>query len=97
MGWGTWFLFGTFCALTFLFVWFLIPETKGMSLEKMDELFGITDDFLRVMDENHRERAASRTAAGEAQVAGLGSLAKMATASGERNNESSKELPIYRV
>lgn len=31
-----------------------------MSLEKMDELFGITDDMLRIMDENQRERAASR-------------------------------------
>lgn len=68
-----------------------------MSLEKMDELFGITDDFLRVMDENHRERAASRMAAGETQVAGRGSLTKMATASGERQNESSRELPVYRV
>ncbi|KAK6597094.1 quinate permease [Botrytis cinerea] len=24
------------------FVWFLIPETKGLSLEKMDDLFGVT-------------------------------------------------------
>jgi hypothetical protein len=24
------------------FVWFFIPETKGVSLEKMDELFGVT-------------------------------------------------------
>lgn len=31
-----------------------------MSLEKMDELFGITDDMLRIMNENQRERAASR-------------------------------------
>ncbi|RJE23706.1 MFS quinate transporter [Aspergillus sclerotialis] len=25
-----------------VFVWFFIPETKGMSLEKMDDLFGVT-------------------------------------------------------
>jgi hypothetical protein len=24
----------------FVFVWFFIPETKGISLERMDELFG---------------------------------------------------------
>ncbi|KKK15534.1 hypothetical protein ARAM_003725 [Aspergillus rambellii] len=24
------------------FVWFFVPETKGISLEKMDELFGVT-------------------------------------------------------
>jgi hypothetical protein len=27
----------------FFFVWFLIPETKGLSLEKMDDLFGVTE------------------------------------------------------
>jgi hypothetical protein len=27
----------------FIFVWFLIPETKGLSLEKMDDLFGLTE------------------------------------------------------
>lgn len=27
----------------FFFVWFLVPETKGLSLEAMDELFGVTD------------------------------------------------------
>jgi hypothetical protein len=25
-----------------IFVWFFIPETKAISLEKMDELFGVT-------------------------------------------------------
>ena len=42
-GYGTFFVYGTFCFSMFLFVWFLIPETKGMSLEKMDDLFGITE------------------------------------------------------
>lgn len=28
----------------FFFVWFFIPETKGMSLEAMDELFGVTEN-----------------------------------------------------
>lgn len=27
----------------FFFVWFLVPETKGLSLEAMDELFGVTE------------------------------------------------------
>jgi hypothetical protein len=27
----------------FFYVWFLIPETKGLSLESMDELFGVTE------------------------------------------------------
>ena len=27
----------------FFFVWFFVPETKGISLEAMDKLFGVTD------------------------------------------------------
>lgn len=34
----------TFTSLPrFFFVWFLVPETKGMSLERMDDLFGVTE------------------------------------------------------
>jgi hypothetical protein len=40
---GMFFLFGTFGWIMGAFVWFFIPETKGISLEKMDELFGITE------------------------------------------------------
>lgn len=43
-----------------MFAFCLIPETKGMSLEKMDELFGIMDDLLRILDENQRERVTSK-------------------------------------
>ncbi|KAF4630318.1 hypothetical protein G7Y89_g7826 [Cudoniella acicularis] len=42
-GFGTYFVFGSFCFSMFFFVWFLIPETKGMSLERMDDLFGVTE------------------------------------------------------
>ena len=40
-GYGTYFIYGSFCFAMFVFVWFLIPETKGVSLERMDELFGV--------------------------------------------------------
>jgi hypothetical protein len=36
------FLFGSFGWIMGIFVWFFIPETKGLSLEAMDELFGVT-------------------------------------------------------
>ncbi|EPS41924.1 hypothetical protein H072_4112 [Dactylellina haptotyla CBS 200.50] len=39
-GFGTYFIFGSFNFAMCVFVWFLIPETKGISLERMDELFG---------------------------------------------------------
>jgi hypothetical protein len=26
----------------FVFTWFFVPETKGISLERMDDLFGVT-------------------------------------------------------
>jgi hypothetical protein len=39
-GYGTYIIFSCFAFAMFFFTWFFIPETKGMSLEKMDELFG---------------------------------------------------------
>ena len=42
-GYGMFFMFGTFDLCMFVFVWFFVPETKGLSLEKMDELFGSAD------------------------------------------------------
>jgi hypothetical protein len=42
-GYGTFLIYGSFCFFMFIFVWFLIPETKGLSLEKMDDLFGLTE------------------------------------------------------
>ncbi|EMR68154.1 hypothetical protein MGN70_005865 [Eutypa lata] len=39
-GYGTYMIFGSFCASMFFFVYFFIPETKGVALEHMDELFG---------------------------------------------------------
>lgn len=39
----TYFIFGCFCAAMFVFAWFFVPETKGISLERMDDLFGVTE------------------------------------------------------
>lgn len=55
-GYGTYFLFGSFCYSMFIFVWFLIPETKGLSLESMDDLFGVTE---LVKDKLEHEEAAT--------------------------------------
>ncbi|KAM0431505.1 hypothetical protein ACHAPT_005483 [Fusarium lateritium] len=42
-GFGMFFMFGTFDFLMGTFVWFMVPETKGVALEKMDELFGMAE------------------------------------------------------
>jgi sugar porter (SP) family MFS transporter len=40
LGFGTFVFFGAFSFLGGLFVLFFVPETKGLSLEEMDEVFG---------------------------------------------------------
>ncbi|KAI8137384.1 general substrate transporter [Fennellomyces sp. T-0311] len=40
IGYGTYVFFGCFCFLSFFFVLFIVPETKGRTLEEMDEIFG---------------------------------------------------------
>jgi hypothetical protein len=57
-GYGTYFIFGSFCLSMFLFTWFFIPETKGMSLEKMDELFGMPAPS-KVIDEERAHESTS--------------------------------------
>ncbi|KAJ8295108.1 putative quinate permease [Rhodotorula toruloides] len=39
--WGTFLLFSMFNFLSAVFAFFFIPETKGKSLEEMDDLFGV--------------------------------------------------------
>lgn len=41
MGYGVYFFFATLMILSIFFVFFLIPETKGIPLESMDRLFEI--------------------------------------------------------
>lgn len=42
-GFGTYIFFACFCFTMAIFVWFFIPETKGLSLESMNELFGFQE------------------------------------------------------
>ena len=39
IGFGTYVFFAVFCALALVWVWFLVPETNGRTLEQMDEVF----------------------------------------------------------
>jgi fatty acid desaturase len=59
-GYGTYLIFGSFCFSMFFFVWFFVPETKGISLEHMDKLFGVTEyDKPLVGDSVNRKQAAT--------------------------------------
>lgn len=40
MKWKMYLLIASFCTISFVLVWFQFPETKGVRLEDMDELFG---------------------------------------------------------
>ncbi|KAJ2962452.1 hypothetical protein NQZ79_g2349 [Umbelopsis isabellina] len=64
---GTYFLFGSFAVIMGVFVYFLLPETRGRSLEQMDEVFGhgilafrqdnsVPTEKLREDEENAVER-----------------------------------------
>ena len=53
-GYGMFFMFGTFDLLMYIFVYFFIPETKGLSLEKMAELFGVVDNNKAFEDNETR-------------------------------------------
>ena len=48
-GYGTYFIFGCFCLTNVFIAFFFLPETKGVSLERMDELFG-TANFGDIED-----------------------------------------------
>jgi len=50
-GYGAFITFAVFCLSMFVFVWFLVPETKGLALEKMDELFGVTEMMGKLDEE----------------------------------------------
>ncbi|KAI9734018.1 MAG: hypothetical protein M1834_002675 [Cirrosporium novae-zelandiae] len=53
-GYGTYLIFGCFCFTMWIFVFFCIPETKGLSLERMDDLFGVTELVEKNIEIEHR-------------------------------------------
>ena len=49
IGYGTYLFFAAFALIAFVFTWFIIPETKGKSLEEMDAVFGDTTEHEEKM------------------------------------------------
>jgi hypothetical protein len=55
MKFGTYIFFGTMCVFGALFITFFVPETKGRSLEEMDELFE-DEDSVSKADKERMDR-----------------------------------------
>jgi len=52
IGFGTFVFFGSFSFLGALFILFFVPETKGLTLEEMDDVFG--SEALAVVDQERQ-------------------------------------------
>lgn len=37
--WGAFIFFGAWCFISLLYVYFMVPETSGLSVEEMDDMF----------------------------------------------------------
>jgi len=47
LGFGTFIFFGAFSLMGGLFIMFFVPETKGVTLEEMEEVFGSTKGYAK--------------------------------------------------
>lgn len=62
---GTYIFFAFFCAMAVVWAWFLVPETKGKTLEEMDDVFGDTSGQAeRELMEQAAVNARRRSSAG---------------------------------
>lgn len=66
-GFGAYTFFAIFCGLSAVWTYFLVPETKGRSLEDMDRVFGDNaasedlqrrEDLLRTLKERDESNVA---------------------------------------
>lgn len=67
-----------------IFTWFFIPETKGMSLERMDDLFGVTELVEKKVEYGEIEIPTTEVA----ERAGLANVAPVTVA---REGETEQE------
>ncbi|KAF8513808.1 quinate permease [Gautieria morchelliformis] len=56
IGYGTYFFFGASMSISFVWVWFLLPETKGLRLEDMDVIFGLPESHNSTPEEKSQQQ-----------------------------------------
>ena len=52
MNYGTFLFFGLICFIGGVFIYFVVPETRNLTLEEMDEVFG--DEAGNAIDDRNR-------------------------------------------
>lgn len=52
MRYGTFVFFGLICLIGAAFIYFVVPETRNLTLEEMDEIFG--DEAGNAIDDRNR-------------------------------------------
>jgi len=92
MGYGTFVFFGLMCILGAAFVAFFVPETKNLTLEEMDEVFG--DEAGNAVKDKERLERIYRDLGllgdGEGSNTGL-DKGEMTIGGGEKRGEGSEE------
>jgi hypothetical protein len=76
---GTYILFGLLTLLGAAFIWFFVPETKRLTLEEMDTIFGSEGTALKEqerMQEINREIGLSAIYGGDARVSSDDNMVK---------------------
>ena len=71
MGYGVYFFFASLMIMSALFVFFLLPETKGLPLETMDRLFKeqpVWKAQRRIMEELRLQEEEFRRNAGDVDL-----------------------------
>ena len=70
-GYGAFITFACFCLAMFIFVWFLVPETKAIPLESMDRLFAAKPVWKANQIVLEQDRAREEEFRHDAEVVGV--------------------------
>lgn len=77
---GTFYFFLVFCILLFVWVWFAVPETRGIPIEEMDKIFGGNEgreDMMRMAEIRQRLEQGESERDGEVETMVVGDKGKL--------------------